>query len=589
MKCSIIASLLFAIGISLLYGGIFFWKKNDRRLSALQWFTILAIILGCFHTLLASIFELVNIPINIVSLAIGDILASIYFWYNILKNREYQKYEWKMIDTVFIFFILAGMAYLIKAHYGGTALRINYASIDAGVHFKTALYTVNSQHVYGMFYDMVWNASFIEFFGAFSSPAQFYHWYVLADVVNLALAAAMLYSIFRHRMKDLFTSVMGIILTVIYVITYPLNVTLFGFTYLGMSITIIGILIILVEFYLKDMLPKWFAIMALMLGCLGVFETYVLFAPVVYFSVIFCIFRKQFKNKKLVSKDTILICLSVFLIPCILGFWFVYGSIFTGGVTVSNAINNEGGCYRELFSNFIFFIPVALLGYIMLLKKKESSLLVFLTPLLVIFIFMIFIMVLKGKASTYYYYKLYYPIWLVVIVLNYYGILWVSKETKILSSFIWGIWIVLFVVFSNNIETRIQTKNPNILSEVQSIHYMDIINFNKTYFYLPTYDEKRLDLYDWSYKNVISQGKLEVVGAIRYEDNFWFQNITGQDFGDWDFYTMNYKKFESKLKESSAKYMLVFYDSPVYIEGQDYFNSLTKVYNNDIGFIAEIR
>ena len=225
----------------------------------------------------------------------------------------------------------------------------------------------------------------------------------------------------------------------------------------------------------------------------------------------------------------------------------------------------------------------------MLLKKKESSLLVFLTPLLVIFTFMIFIMVLKGKASTYYYYKLYYPIWLVVIVLNYYGILWVSKETKILSSFIWGIWMVLFVVFSNNIETRIQTKNPNILSEVQSVHYMDIINFNKTYFYLPTYDENRLDLYDWSYKNVISQGKSEVVGAIRYEDNFWFQDITGQDFGDWDFYTMNYKKFESKLKESSAKYMLVFYDSPVYIEGQDYFNSLTKVYNNDIGFIAEIR
>jgi len=588
MKCSIIASIFFAVGVGSLYGGMFFWKKTDKKISALQWLVILAIIVGCFHTLIAALFELIHIPINIISLASVDLLASLYFWYRILKNKEFQKYEWKIIDTIFVVLVLAGMAYLIKAHYAGTALRMNYASIDAGVHFKTALYTVNSQHVYGMFYDMVWNATFIEFFGAFSTPAQFYHWYVLADVVNLALAMSMFYSVIRHWMKDLFTSVVGIVLSVIYVITYPLNVTLFGFTYLGMSITIIGILILLVEFYLKDYLPKWFAIVSLMLGCLGVFETYVLFAPVVYFAVIFCIFRKQFKNKQLISKKTVFTCLAVFLIPCILGFWFVYGSIFTGGVTVSNAINNEGGCYRELFSNFIFFIPVAILGYIMLIKKKESSLLVFLTPFLMFFTLAIFMMVLQGKASTYYYYKLYYPIWLVIMVLNYYGILWVSKETKILSSSIWGIWIILFALFSNNIESRLQTKNPNILSEVKSVHYMDIMNFNKTYFYLPPYDENRVNLYNWSYDHVLSQEKSKVVGVIRYEDNFWFQNITGQNFDDWDFYNMNYQQFKGKLKKSHANYMLVFYDSPIYLEDSKYFDSFEKVYTNDIGFIAKI-
>ena len=111
-----------------------------------------------------------------------------------------------------------------------------------------------------------------------------------------------------------------------------------------------------------------------------------------------CVF-KQSKAKCLFSKDTILTSCAIFLVPCILGLYFVYGSIFTNGVTVANAINNEGGCYRELFSNFIFFIPVAILGYLMIIRKKENVLLEILTPLLVIFSIIIFIMVLKGKAS----------------------------------------------------------------------------------------------------------------------------------------------------------------------------------------------
>ena len=75
-----------------------------------------------------------------------------------------------------------------------------------------------------MFYDMVWNALFIEFLGVFVSPSAFYKLYVLADILNLGLAAAMFYCVIRHKISSSFEKIIGVLLSGIYVITYPLNV-----------------------------------------------------------------------------------------------------------------------------------------------------------------------------------------------------------------------------------------------------------------------------------------------------------------------------------------------------------------------------
>ena len=75
---------------------------------------------------------------------------------------------------------------------------------------------------------------------------------MLADILNLGLAAAMFYCVSRHKISSSFEKNYRCFYFQEYnVITYPLNVTLFGFTYLGMGITIIGIIILLMEFYEK--------------------------------------------------------------------------------------------------------------------------------------------------------------------------------------------------------------------------------------------------------------------------------------------------------------------------------------------------
>ena len=91
-------------------------------------------------------------------------------------------------------------------------------------------------------------------------------------------------------------------------------------------------------------------------------------------------------------------------------------------VTVGNAISAEGSIYRDLYSNFVFFIPIALFGFVLLIKRKKNSFLSWFTPIFVVFTFGMFAVGYKTEAvSTDYYYKNYYLLWTIVFLLIVYG------------------------------------------------------------------------------------------------------------------------------------------------------------------------
>lgn len=587
MVCSYQASLLFILGAGGLLTGAFLVKKSDEKKSAFEWMVLLTLLIGCYHTLVAGVINLFRIPSTIITIGIGDMVPAVFFWWKIIKTKEHQRYEWKWTDTVFMVLLLSFLALFTWLHYGGTALIMNYQSIDAGVHCRMAMNLYNCEPVMSMYHDALWNALFMETLGAFSTVDQFYRWYVLADVIHLGMAAAVFYAIVRRHSKGLYMQIAVIIMSFLYVVGYPMNSTLFGFTYLGMSVTLIGMLILILDMYLADEVPKWFGIVAMMLGCLGLIETYAMFVPVVYFAVIFCIFRRQHAAGKLISKDTVLICLAVFLIPCMIGFWYTYRGVFADGMTVANAISNEGGCYRELYSNFLFFIPGAILGYVELIRKKKQSLAVFLTPFLFVFMAVVFVMTLTGRTSSYYYYKLYYPLWLVILLLNVYAAAWAVSQTRLLLTMAVGVWCVMALVFVGNIETKIQTKNPNLILETRASHFVDVIGFNFAWFKMPEYPTEHLDLYHYVYQSLLEEEKGRVPAVLAYEDSYWFENVTNQQFLGWDYYRMDLAELEQKINESGADYVLVMRNAPLYYNNSDRFDSLERVYENDAGFVVK--
>ena len=57
------------------------------------------------------------------------------------------------------------------------------------------------------------------------------------------------------------------------------------------------------------------------------------------------------------------------------------------------------------------------------------------------------------------------------------------------------------------------------------------MKFNNTYLFFTCITmNKRIDLYQWVYNCIDLADETCIPGAVRYEDNFWFQDITIQDF-----------------------------------------------------------
>lgn len=588
MNFSKAASVFFAVAVLALLSGCFFYKKSEEKKFGLREMIVCWGLLGCYHCFVAAILNLLHVPVNIIYIGICDLFMATFFWQDIIRKKRVQKFRWEMVDGVFVILVAALVMKIAKIHYGGRLLLINYWSIDAGVHFRTAMDVVNSQTVDGMFYDTVWNALLIECLGAFKSIDFSYQWYVLGDLLNLCMAAGIFYAIARKHMKNYFSKVMSCVLGLLYMIAFPVTSMFFGFTYLGMGVTVVGLLIIMTEWYIEEEVPKFLAIMGMMLGCFALFETYVLFAPITYFAIISCIFVKQYQKNKLISKETIGVSLAVFLIPCLLGMWYTYRAIFTAGVTIGTAITNEGGCYRELYTDFLVFLPIAVLGYIGLLKSRKNIIMLFLTPYFVLFTLVIFAKTLMGTASSYYYYKLYYLIWLLIIVLNFYGIAYAEKQTKVLIGIAVTIYIGLMGVRFGHVEEKIAKCNPNLITSVRSTSYFHILNDNEAYLYTPAYSQEKLEMYHWVTQNLLQEGEEKVPGVIVYEDSFWFQDITNQRFWDWDFYGMDVNQLRDKLKESKANYAMVLVDSPLYNEDKEYYDALERVYTNEAGFVVKL-
>ncbi|MDE7434618.1 MAG: hypothetical protein K2N01_02165 [Lachnospiraceae bacterium] len=586
MVSSLGASVFFGAAVVALYTGAFLWKKEENRVSGLKWVILLAVLLGCYHTFAAALLDIVHLPVHLWSVGVLDLFPAGFFWYGVLYKKQRQCYDWKLVDGIFLALLAAVVVVIAGIHYGGTALTVNYASIDAATHFRVAMNVVNEQTLVSMFHDSVWNALLIEFLSPFAAVDYYYRWYVLGELINLALSAAIFYALLRERMKDWFCMTAGVALSLLYVIAYPLNSALFGFSYLGMSVTVIGLLLAWTELFLRDRLPVYLSVAGLMLGCLALFESYVLFMPVTFFAVLFCIFYRQQKCRQLVSWRTVILGLAVFLIPCVIGLWYVYGDIFTGGTTVSSAITNEGGCYRELYSNFMFFVPAAVLGYVNLCKRKENQLLLFLTPLFLLFTMAMFVGTVIGKASSYYYYKLYFPIWLILLLLNYYGIVYSARQARGMVSAVLGVWCVLVLFGVLDVEDRIQQKAPLMVSSPRAGTYTDLIGFNYGFLRLPVYSLDKLDLYHYAYREVLGQGEEIIPGIMDYEDQLWFQNVTNQRYEGGCWSLMDSEQLHYQLEISHTGYVLALYDSSLYTDNREYLDSLERIYENSAGFVA---
>lgn len=577
MLVSIVCTVIFLAGYVAFVGSLLGYQKSEKPLPIMIWIPVSLVAAMCFHTFAAGIISILHIPVNLVSIGLIDLAVGLAGGYQIWRTKKVQKYEWKIADIIFLLLLIAAVIKFAIFHYTGN-LTMNYWSVDAAEHFKTALGILKNQKVYGMFYAPLNNALLMETFSPLVAFSSYYKIFVLGDILNLTLGGLMFYGAIRTFCKDRFTFISAIVLTFLYLIGYQGNSTLFGFVYLGMGVTVIAYLITVTDMFLKDSENKWFYVGLFTLGCFGIFECYVLFMPVVFVAVLLTILRKQKMQQKLFSVETVVVGLAIFLIPCILGLYYIFTGIFTGGTTVSSAIAVDGGIYKDLYSNFVPYIPLALFGFYCGFRNKEKQTVQWLLPLWFLFMMGLLILGIIGKVSAYYYYKTYYVMWLLVLWLCMYGISTISVKERALVVIMGMLQLAMMGNYLFMVEEKIAKMNESLNEEPTELAFNNLLHFQWTAVWKEPYSLEKIELYQYVYDELL-EGKDEgdILCAAQIEDYLWYRAITYQPEIE----------YMTDLSQSSDC-ILVLYDSQLYMENQQYFDSMNIMYETEAGFVAEV-
>lgn len=580
------ASVFFLLCYSSLFWGLYSIKKSENALVGSTWFGLSIVLTMCLHTFGAAVICLVKIPVNLYSIGILDLLVSIFLFYCIKKQGERQTYQYHAVDGLAIIIIGVIVIAFLEKQYG-FSLSIHYQTIDPAAHFQSAMDIVNNQTVSSMFYSALNNSLWIEFLGPLFTVSTYYKIFILSDVIQLFLSGLLFWCVVRKYCSTLFIKAGALIITVLYLVGYSMNNTIYGFVYLGMGVTIIAFLMCVTDLFLEQSADKKILIPMLMLGCLGIFECYVLFMPVVFFSVFFSIAAMKIRDKKLFSKEMVIECFQIFLIPCFVGLLYTYLGIFNGDTSVGSAISTEGAIYRDLFSNFVPFLPLAIFGFIMNLKKKKIETNMFLLPLLAIFIAGLGYLGLKGKVSSYYFYKNYYLLWLLVLVMVVQSLVYVTGQAKIFLASYFAVFAMVCGMYLTNFEGKVQAKNSLFSLTIKANTYLDVFAYNYSELGSESYLDSKMQLYQYVYQELLSKGQTIVPLAGYWEDDYWYQGITDQRLSGYAYWNYGEEYFFEQLEEE-AEYVLVLYDGEIYENNQQYFDSLEKVYENEGGFVAKV-
>lgn len=576
-------SLFFLVSFLAYFTGVFLLKKNDKKINAVLW---LPLNLVLSYGAIAFACAIVNfiLPINLLTVSVICLILAGALWYLIYKNGK-QQYYFKVCDLiVFVLFIAIACFYGYK-QFGADLMPI-YETSDPGVHLQQAVSVVQNQEVHTMFFAPLLNALCFEFFGLFVSEVAYFKLFILTDIAMFALSGIVIYSCMALRAKNIKYKLCAIFLTVVYMLGYPLNNMVFGFVYLGISVTLIVALMAFARCYINDEFNHTFTVFSLMILCFSIALCYSLFAPPVFFALLIASAIKFGRQKKLFTLAFVYEQLKIFLLPCAMFLWYVLVSKSAHSVS---ALATDGYIYKDLYSNFFLLIPPSVFVTYRTIKKKEFGFAQILFVILLAMMLVVLVLGLKGVFSAYYYYKLYYPLWAVCIYLTYIAIDELGEQNLSFVATSFACLTTAFIIAISGVDTTIQEKNVQFNPLSGAYRLFNVYQFNESK--IITNDNadrkeewrKKIELYFYVKENNLDKdGQVHI--AADWMQTYWYEGITCQPIDI--YYWKDPILTMQTVKESD--YVVVLYNSEMYNQNKEYFDNLEILLANSVGFVANV-
>lgn len=426
-------TIIYIISIIMLFVLEVLLKKTDKKLEIVKTLTMTIIIQLAYNAFVCYILNLLNIPITLINLSIVNYIISAIILIGILKNKKIQKYELERKNIIVVtFFILLSIVALVFILRGESKIRYltgdpeNHYTATKGFASNTYLSNNYEKNYYTspdfMIMGYVNEGIICKMLSPYIGTISLFNIYLAFEVAIYALTGITFYFIAQKYCKEKYHYVIALIFSLFYILGYPLNAWITGFHYL-----VIGMLYIQAILYAINEIKIDFKF-ELILMCLlnfGLIFSYCLFCPAVYLAeFIYFIYKYIKKNKK----ELILMTIIALIIPGIMGTGYILIANFNKLVKVFSL---EGYIYKNLWSNFIIFIPFVLYNIYDDIKNKKVKVDTIMIISLVIYIISLYILKQKGKCSAYYFSKNYFVLWILTIEMAIKGIIKFTKKRKI--------------------------------------------------------------------------------------------------------------------------------------------------------------
>lgn len=579
-----VSTLFYFASFVFAFCAFLFYKKSEDIQNMIAWLPVTFLVVVCLNAFCAGILSLLTIPIGLTVASFINLVIGGSFFAMIILRHERQYYEAKIVDIVAfcsIFFV----ALMCGVMQFGTGFELHYGTSDPAIHLWISMEIVNTGNLEGLYLFHYFLSMLIQAASPFLAVTESYKVMICADVFLLFLSGAMLYAVVHDIASSKFGKLCTVVLVMLYVLAYPFNNMLFGFGYLGLSVTMTALIIFILKVLLAGNIKYQVGIFIVMLSLFGVSISYSLFIPTVYGSVLIVLLYWVRKTDKIWSWRTGVVVFSIFAPPAILAFLYSYLGMFGEGLSISGQLNTEGFIYRDLYSNFIIIAPFIIYAVIHAIKmrKAEVSLVFFAVNLIIMII--VFCLGMFGYASSYYYFKFYYLMWLFAVVVAVIGINLLLKKSfyAVLSYCL--VWMMVMAFAVSGIDQKINERNVLLNPQVKSWSYLDIYHYNLEQGRAePAYGSAYLELFRQAY-DFQSNGKIvPLLGD--WITVYWYQAITNQDLSNYYQWVYDADTFVGKIEES--EYAVVLSNSEEAAPIMRMLTDYMVVFQNDAGQIIRI-
>lgn len=500
--------------------------KKEKRLNFISWLIISIGLLINYNICICVILSFLRIKSTLITLSVMNIVITFLLGIKIKKDEKIQKYnifKFDIIAVVIMFIIVIVVAIM---QYG-IPMNIKNLITDAATHYRGAdefynysklLFEENSD-IIGFFNEKslmpgayINTGIVFKIFSPIIEETYFCKLFIIFDVSMCLLAGLLMYALLSNN-KEGERNVIPLIFSLIYMLGYPLNSVLFGFSYLQVGLNAI----ICILFIMKQNLKQIYKDILIFLSNFGLMFSYYYFAPVVFITIFIQIITEIKKRNEsiLIPKNVLSITISLIL-PGLFGImYFVVFQMVKFGISsqsyMLSAINVPGPIYQNFILNILIFIILAIFYIIYCFKNKKGNFSIKLLINAVIFLAILFIGMKFQKVSEYYYYKAYYFLWIPLIYIAFNCIELLTQKNRIVIYLGIGIYclgimiaimcdknLLFFDIYQNNFE-EIRSDYKIISNKELGIleYYNENINFmnDNTYIYLTSNEGRTRWLY----------------------------------------------------------------------------------------------